>query len=100
MHYCGIVPAQRTLQLAMLEEVRAPEPPIRLSAIFFEPGSAAQVAAELSSLGEVVVGVGVERRTSPRSARSASSSVGPRRKRSAFRLFDSVKMPFTFDVRF
>ena len=46
------------LQLAMLEEVRAPEPPIRLSAIFFEPGSAEQVAAELRSLGEVVVGVG------------------------------------------
>jgi hypothetical protein len=41
----------------MLEEVRAPEPPIRLSAIFFEPGSAAQVAAELQSLGEVVVGI-------------------------------------------
>lgn len=58
MHYCGVVPMQRSLQLAMLEEVRAPEPPIRLSAIFFEPGSAAQVAAELSSLGEVVVGVG------------------------------------------
>jgi len=49
---------QRELQLAMLEEVRAPEPPIRLSAIFFEPGSAAQVAAELRSLGEVLVGVG------------------------------------------
>ena len=58
MHYCGIVPAQRTLQLAMLEEVRTPEPPIRLSAIFFEPGSAVQVAAELRSLGDVVVGVG------------------------------------------
>src|SRR5215207_5400324 len=49
---------QRGLQLAMLEEVRAPEPPIRLSAIFFEPGSAAQVAAELRSLGELVLGVG------------------------------------------
>jgi hypothetical protein len=58
VHYCGVVPMQRALQLAMLEEVRAPEPPIRLSAIFFEPGSAAQVAAELHSLGEVVVGVG------------------------------------------
>jgi hypothetical protein len=58
VHYCGIVPMQRTLQLAMLEEVRAPEPPIRLSAIFFEPGSAAQVAEELRSLGDVVVGVG------------------------------------------
>lgn len=58
MHYCGVVPMQRELQLAMLEEVRAPEPPIRLSAIFFEPGSAQQVAAELRSLGDVVVGVG------------------------------------------
>ena len=35
---------QGALQLAMLEEVRA-EPPIRLSAISLEPGSAAQVAA-------------------------------------------------------
>ena len=58
MHYCGIVPMQRALQLAMLEEVRTPEPPIRLSAIFFEPGSPDQVAAELRSLGDVVVGVG------------------------------------------
>jgi hypothetical protein len=58
MHYCGVVPMQRTLQLAMLEEVRAPEPPIRLSAIFFEPGSAAQLAEELRSLGDVVVAVG------------------------------------------
>jgi predicted nuclease with RNAse H fold len=49
---------QGSLQLAMLEEVRTPEPPIRLSAMFFEPGSAAQVAAELTSLEEVVLGVG------------------------------------------
>src|SRR5919197_1085381 len=46
------------LQLAMLEELRVDEPPIRLTAIFFEPGSAAEVAAELRSLAEVVVGVG------------------------------------------
>jgi predicted nuclease with RNAse H fold len=58
MRYCGVVPMHGALQLAMLEEVRAPEPPIRLSALFFEPGSAPQVAAELDSLGEVVVGVG------------------------------------------
>jgi len=58
MHYCGVVPMPGALQLAMLEEVRAPEPPIRLSAIFFEPGSAAQVAAELRSLAGVVVAVG------------------------------------------
>jgi predicted nuclease with RNAse H fold len=58
MHYCGIVPMQGSLQLAMLEEVRTPEPPIRLSAIFFEPGSAAQVAAELLALEEVVIAAG------------------------------------------
>jgi predicted nuclease with RNAse H fold len=58
MHYCGVVATRRTLQLAMLEEVRTPEPPIHLSAVFFEPGSAAQVSTELRSLGDVVVGVG------------------------------------------
>jgi predicted nuclease with RNAse H fold len=58
MRYCGVVPMQGALQLSMLEEVRAPEPPIRLSAMFFEPGSAEQVAAELRALGETVVGVG------------------------------------------
>jgi predicted nuclease with RNAse H fold len=58
MHYCGVVPLPGALQLAMLEEVRTTEPPIRLSVLFFEPGSAAQLAAELRSLGQVVVGVG------------------------------------------
>jgi predicted nuclease with RNAse H fold len=68
MHYCGIVPMQSSLQLAMLEEVRTPDPPIRLSAIFYEPGSADQVAAELQSLGEVVVAVGAPL-TAPRDGR-------------------------------
>jgi predicted nuclease with RNAse H fold len=58
MHYCGVVAMQRSLQLAMLEEVRTPEPPIRLSALFYEPGSAADVARELLTLEEVVIGVG------------------------------------------
>jgi uncharacterized protein DUF429 len=58
VHYCGIVPANGSLQLAMLEEVRTTKPPIRLGAMFFEPGSAAQVDAELRSLGDVVVAVG------------------------------------------
>ena len=58
MHYCGVVPMRGGLQLAMLEEVRAPEPPIRLSAIFFEPGAADQLAAELRSLGDVVLALG------------------------------------------
>jgi hypothetical protein len=58
MHYCGVVPVGRALQLALLEEVRDPDPPIRLSALFYEPGTPEQVAAELRRLGEIVVGVG------------------------------------------
>jgi hypothetical protein len=58
MHYCGVVPMQSLLQLALIEEVRDPEPPIRLSALFYEPGSAEQLAAELRKLGDVVVGIG------------------------------------------
>jgi hypothetical protein len=58
VHYCGIVPMQRALQLALLEEVRDPDPPIRLSALFYEPGTPEQVASELRRLGDVVVGLG------------------------------------------
>jgi hypothetical protein len=58
MHYCGVVPMQSALQLALLEEVRDPEPPVRLSALFYEPGPVDEVAAELRRLGEVVVGIG------------------------------------------
>jgi predicted nuclease with RNAse H fold len=55
LQYCGVVAAQGLLTLAMLQEVRTPDPPIRLSAIFFEPGDADQVADELRSLNDVVV---------------------------------------------
>jgi hypothetical protein len=58
VHYCGVVPMQSALQLALLEEVRDLEPPIRLSALFYEPGPAERVAAELRRLRDVVVGVG------------------------------------------
>jgi predicted nuclease with RNAse H fold len=58
MHYCGVVATQGALQLAMLEEVRTTEPPIRLSALFYDPGPAADVARELLTLENVVVGVG------------------------------------------
>ena len=58
MHYCGVITVQRDVQLALLEEVRDPEPPIRLSALFYEPGSAERVADELRTLGDVVVGIG------------------------------------------
>jgi hypothetical protein len=58
MRYCGIVPMQSALQLALLEEVRDPEPPIRLTAVFYEPGAADQVVEELRTLGDIVVGLG------------------------------------------
>ena len=57
MRYCGVVPMQRALQLALVEEVRDPEPPIRLTALFYEPAPAERVAEELGTLGEVVVGI-------------------------------------------
>jgi hypothetical protein len=49
---------QRALQLAMVEEVRDPEPPIRLTAVFYEPGSPDAVAAELRTLRDIVVALG------------------------------------------
>jgi predicted nuclease with RNAse H fold len=58
MRYCGVVPVGEFLQLAMLEEVREPEPPIRLGAVFYEPGTAGQIASELTALAEVVVAIG------------------------------------------
>jgi hypothetical protein len=57
MRYCGVVPMQRALQLALVEEVRDPEPPIRLTALFYEPAPADRVAEELGTLGELVVGI-------------------------------------------
>ncbi|MGE5636378.1 MAG: hypothetical protein ACM3UV_05490, partial [Nocardioidaceae bacterium] len=58
MRYCGVVPVGELLQLAMLEEVRASEPPVRLEAAFFEPGRAVEVAAELRTLDEFVLAIG------------------------------------------
>jgi hypothetical protein len=58
LRYCGIALGPGFLQLVALEEVRLSEPPVRLHASFYEPGDAAQVAAALRSLADVVVGVG------------------------------------------
>jgi predicted nuclease with RNAse H fold len=59
MRYCGVVGAGPYLQLATLEEVRTEEPPIRLHARFYEPGSPAQVVGALRGFGDdVVVGIG------------------------------------------
>ncbi len=60
MRYCGVVGAGPYLQLATLEEVRTEEPPVRLHAQFFEPGSPADVATELQAItaAGAIFGVG------------------------------------------
>jgi hypothetical protein len=58
MRYCGVVPMQRALQLALVEEVRDPEPPIRLTAVFYEPGTPEELAGEMRTLRDVVAGLG------------------------------------------
>ena len=58
MNYCGIAVGRELQQLCVLEETRADEPPIRLQATFYEPGSPAEVVEEIAALGDVVVAVG------------------------------------------
>ena len=50
MRYCGIVAGGGYQHLCALEEVREPEPPIRLRAAFFEPGSVEEVAEAVRRL--------------------------------------------------
>lgn len=57
MRYCGIACGERWQHLCTLEEVRAPEPPVRLAATFYEPGEASEVASQVRSLGDVVVAI-------------------------------------------
>jgi predicted nuclease with RNAse H fold len=58
MNYCGIAVGQELQQLCRVEEMRTDDPPIRLRATFYEPGSPAEVVEEIASLGDVVVAVG------------------------------------------
>lgn len=58
MRYCGVAAGPEWQHLCTLEEVRTPEPPVRLEATFYEPGTAVQVAARIRALGDVVVAVG------------------------------------------
>jgi predicted nuclease with RNAse H fold len=57
MRYCGIVSGGGYQHLCAIEEVREAEPPIRLRATFFEPGSVEDVATAVRSLGEATVGI-------------------------------------------
>jgi predicted nuclease with RNAse H fold len=57
VRYCGIVASGSYVHLCALEEVREPEPPIKLDAIFYEPATPEQVAAEIRAFGDAVVGI-------------------------------------------
>jgi predicted nuclease with RNAse H fold len=57
MRYCGIVSGGGYQHLCALEEVREPEPPIRLRAVFYEPGSVEQVASAVRAFEEAVVAI-------------------------------------------
>jgi predicted nuclease with RNAse H fold len=57
VRYCGIVAGGSYVHLCALEEVREPEPPIKLEAIFYEPATPEQVAAEIRAFGDAVVAI-------------------------------------------
>jgi predicted nuclease with RNAse H fold len=69
MRYCGVVGAGPYVQLVTLEEVRTEEPPIRLHARFYEPGSPEAVGREIRAFGDdAVVGIGAPLSAEPRLA--------------------------------
>ena len=57
MLYCGVALGPDFQHLCALEEVRTPEPPVRLAATFYEPGTVEQVAAEIRRVGQAVIGL-------------------------------------------
>ena len=69
MRYCGVVVGPEFQHLCALEEVRPDEPPVRLRAIFFEPGSVGEVVAGVPALGDVVVAVASPQSEAPEAAR-------------------------------
>jgi predicted nuclease with RNAse H fold len=68
MRYCGIVSGGGYQHLCVIEEVREPDPPIRLRATFFEPGSVEEVAEAVRSFGDAAVGIAAPF-SSPRNGR-------------------------------
>ncbi|MDP8944076.1 MAG: hypothetical protein M3N16_08170, partial [Actinomycetota bacterium] len=65
MRYCGIAVGGEFQHLCALEEVRRPEPPVRLRATFFAPGTADEVLAGLRALEDVVVAVSAPQSAPP-----------------------------------
>lgn len=65
MRYCGIVTGGSYVHLCALEEVRDPEPPIRLESLFYEPATPEQVAAEVEAFGDAVVAIAAPATVAP-----------------------------------
>ena len=82
MRYVGIVEGGNFQHMCALEEVRTPEPPIRLAATFFEPGTVQDVVSELRAGGDAVVAVAAPMR-SPREGRDARLTEAVERLRSS-----------------
>ena len=57
MRYCGIVAGGSYVHLCALEEVRVEDPPIQLEALFYEPATPEQVAAEIGAFDGAVVAI-------------------------------------------
>jgi len=99
VRYCGIAVGAELQQLCRLEEVRTDDPPIRLRATFYEPGSPAEVVEELEALGDVAVAIGAPQ-GDPLDARQARVCDAALRRRgvnprapleSGFALFDALE---------
>ena len=73
MRYCGIVASGTYVHLCALEEVREPEPPIKLEAIFYEPATPEQVAAEVRAFGDAVVAIAAPAGPPPDGERSRTA---------------------------
>src|SRR3954451_18041255 len=83
MRYCGIVSGGGYQHLCTLEEVREPEPPIRLKATFYEPGAVEQVAEAVRGFGDPVVAIG-QPLSGPRDGRDARVADTELRRRGVF----------------
>jgi len=55
--YCGVSVGPEFHHLCALEETVVEEPPVRLQAVFFEPGSTDRVARQVLALGDTVLAI-------------------------------------------
>ena len=91
MRYCGIVAGGGYMHLCAIEEVREAEPPIRLRATFFEPGSAEQVAEAVRGFGDDAAVAVATPMARPREGRELRVADAELRRRGVFPLpFDDA----------